>query len=182
MDYFTVPYPCCIFVNLEFESTDDNDNNEDLSVRIKNTILPSDTNVFLIKDFNNKSISIKSNMNPVDYCLDDLKPDFKIIIIPKSTATIVSTSIPDPIFDCYTKTTNVAADIQDKPYKPLIKNNTNAYNYQWYFDSYSKGHLHSVINKNKCLYLDDVTNGKINVDILNHVKKQRIKFGLLGIS
>ncbi|OUM56499.1 Non-catalytic module family DOC2, partial [Piromyces sp. E2] len=124
-------------------------------------------------------IDESGNIWGFDYDTDDW-----CIIIEKNTitstttTTTVPTSIPTsdtkPVWvyninlkQCFSANTNVAADIQDKPYKPLIKNCTNAANYQWYFDPYPKGYLRSVINKNKCLYLDDVANGKIKVDKCN---------------
>ncbi|OUM56485.1 Non-catalytic module family DOC2, partial [Piromyces sp. E2] len=124
-------------------------------------------------------IDESGNIWGFDYYTDDW-----CIIIEKNTitstttTTTIPTSIPTsdtkPVWvyninlnQCFSANANVTNDIQSKPYKPLIRNCTNAANYQWYFDPYPKGYLHSVINKNKCLYLDDVANGKIKVDKCN---------------
>lgn len=66
--------------------------------------------------------------------------------------------------ECLSANSKVASENQTKPYKPLINNCTTANNYKWYFDPYPNGYIRSALNKNKCLYLEDVKNGKIKVD------------------
>ncbi|KAL6588517.1 hypothetical protein U3516DRAFT_863077 [Neocallimastix sp. 'constans'] len=62
----------------------------------------------------------------------------------------------------------IASEKQSKPYKPLIGNCGSNNKFKWYFDSHNKSYIHSALNINKCLYLDDVENGKLKVDNCNN--------------
>jgi len=101
------------------------------------------------------------------------------IINPPSTATVISYQIVDsnykPVWiynpnlkQCLYAQSSIASEKQSKSYKLLIGNCGSNNKFKWYFDSHNKSYIHSALNINKCLYLDDVENGKLKVDNCNY--------------
>jgi len=66
--------------------------------------------------------------------------------------------------ECLIINNKVKNETQEKPIKPLIKPCSNLVTHVWYIDSLPKGYFRSYVNPNKCMYLEDITSGKLKVD------------------